>query len=123
MMVSTRSSIFWFWDKAGKGPDPTDKCVLTTKHSHRKRRKDSKSKVAAKASRAHDQLICTVALLIAHRAAASNSLIVLENLRGMYEGWSKQKGVFGKGVRRKLYSAAIMKMSDRIWDAAGLCGG
>ena len=60
--------------------------------------------------------------MIAHWAAASNSLIVLENLRGMYEGWSKQKGVFGKGLRRKLYSVAIMKMSDKIWDAARLCG-
>ena len=99
-----------------------DKCVLTTKHSHKKRRKDSKSKAAAKASHAHDQLICTIIPLIAHWAAASNSLIVLENLRGMYEGWSKQKGVFGKGLRRKRYSAAIMKMSDKIWDAARLCG-
>ena len=48
-------------------------------------------------------------------------MIVLENLRGMFEGWSKQKGVFGRGLRRKLYSAAIMKMSDRIWDTARLC--
>ena len=99
-----------------------DKCVLTTKRSHKKRRKDSKSKAAARASHAHDQLICTIIPLIAHWAAASNSLIVLENLLGMYEGWSKQKGVFGKGLQRKLYSAAIMKMSDKIWDAARLCG-
>ena len=99
-----------------------DKCVLTTKHSHKKRRKDSKSKAAAKASREHDQLICMIALLIGHWAAASNSLVILENLRGMYEGWSKQKGVFGRGLRRKLYSAAIMKMSDTIWDATRLLG-
>ena len=46
----------------------------------------------------------------------------MENLRGMFGGWSKQKGVFGKGLRRKLYSAAIMKMSGKIWDAARLCG-
>ena len=26
------------------------------------------------------------------------------------------------GLRRKLYSAAILKMSDTIWDAARLCG-
>ena len=98
-----------------------DKCVLTTKHSHKKQRKDSKPKAAAKASRAHYQHICTIALTIVYCVVASDSLIVLENLRGMFEGWSKQKGVFGRGLRRKMYSAAIMKMSDRIWDTAGLC--
>ena len=95
-----------------------DKCVLTTKHSHKKQRKDSKPKAVAKASRAHYQHICTIALTTVYWAAASNSLIVLENLRGIFEGWSKQKGVFGRGLRRKLYSAAIMKMSDIIWDTA-----
>ena len=95
-----------------------DKCVLTTKHSHTKQRKDSKPKTAAKASHVHYQRICTIALTIVYWAVASDSLIVLENLRGMFEGWSKQKGVFGRGLRRKLYSAAIMKMSDKIWDTA-----
>ena len=98
------------------------KCVLIAKRGHKKRRRDSKSKAAAMASRAHDQLACTIALLIAHWAATSNSPVVLENLRGMFGGWPKQKGMFGKGLRRKPYSAAIMKMSGKIWDAARPCG-
>ena len=89
-----------------------DKCVLTTKHSHKKRRRDSKSKAAAKASRAHDQLICTIIPLIAHWAAAPNSLIVLENLRGMFEGWSKQKGMFGKGLRRGCPRLRVVSRSN-----------
>lgn len=44
------------------------------------------------------------------------------DLRSMLGGWSRQKGKFGRGMRRNLCSAAIMRTSDTVWSTAGLLG-
>ena len=96
-------------------------CITATKHSHSKR-KDAKKGRVGQRSRAYEHQIHVVALCIVQWALATNSLLVLENLRGMYAGWSKQKGKFSKGVRRKLYSSCIMKISDTIYSKARFMG-
>ena len=113
--------------KAGKKREAKEmgqkmsECITTTKHSHSKR-KDAKKGRVGQTSRAYEHQIHVVALCIIQWALATNSLLVLENLRGMYAGWSKQKGKFSKGVRRKLYSSGIMKISDIIYDKAQFMG-
>ena len=108
--------------EAAKVKEQMDRCILNTKRGHGKRRKDSKSGVAAKKARVHENAVHIIALLIATWALKTDSLLVLENPRGMFEGWSKQKGKFGRGMRRKMYSVAIMKTSHMIWQKARLLG-
>ena len=96
-------------------------CITATKHNHSKRKDAKKGRVGQK-SRAYEHQIHVVALCIIQWALATNSLLVLENLRGMYVGWAKQKGKFSKATRRKLYSSGIMKISDIIYDTARFMG-
>ena len=109
-------------EEAARVKERMDMCVLDATRDHKKSRRDSKKDGAAKKSRSYECAIHVAALLIATWALKTDSLLVLENLRGMFEGWSKKKGKFGRGARRKIYSAAIMKMSGIIYDKARLLG-
>ena len=97
------------------------RCVTSIQHSHSKRKDDKKAGVG-KAVRAYEHQIHVMAICIVQWAQATDALLVLENLRGMYAGWSRQKGKFSKGMRRKLYSSGIMKISDIIYAKARLAG-
>ena len=54
-------------------------------------------------------------LFIVSWAQVTGALLGLEDLRGMSGGWMRENKRFGKGMRRKLYSAAMLKLSDMIW--------
>ena len=97
------------------------RCIKDPKHSH-KQRKDSKKGLVTKRTRTYEHQIHIVALCIIQWALATNSLLVLENLRGMHRSWSKQKGKFAKGLRRRFYSASMMKISDILYSKAPFAG-
>ena len=97
------------------------RCIRDSHRSH-KQHKDIKKRLVTRRTRTYEHQIHVVALCIVQWALATNSLLVLENLRGMHAGWSRQKGRFSKGLRRRLYSACIMKISDTIFSKARLMG-
>ena len=114
--------------KAGKKEEAArikkmmDRCVRDTERTHTKGRDHSKVREAAKASRRHEQALHLAALLIVSIAYQTGALLALEDLRGMPKGWLKSEKGFGRGLRRKLYSAAMLKLSDMIWYKARFLG-
>lgn len=99
-----------------------DRCVRDTERTHSRRRDHSKVREAAKASRRHDQALHLVALLIVSVAYQTGALLALEDLGGMPKGWLKHEKGFGRGLRRKLYSASMLKLSGMIWYKARFLG-
>ena len=76
---------------------------------------DNKAKQAkvTKAVKSLDHAMHVVAVLITMLAAERGAILVLEGLTGMAGGWTRQ-GRFGKPLRRKLHSAAMMKLQGYI---------
>ena len=98
------------------------KCIVKVKRDHAKRRVDPKKSKVSRKTRIYEHHIHVVTLCIVQWALETDALLVLENLRGMYTGWSKTKGRFGRAARRKLYSAGIMKISDILYNKARFNG-
>ncbi len=85
---------------------------------------DSKMREVSRASRHLENVMHVVSLFVVGWAVATGSTIALEDLRNMPRGWMRENKRFGRGMRRKLYSAAMLKMSDMIgykarWAGAG----
>ncbi|MBI1657893.1 MAG: transposase [Thaumarchaeota archaeon] len=84
----------------------------------------SKMREVVRASRRLENTMHVVSLFVVSWAIATNGIIALENLRNMPRGWMRSNKRFGRGMRRKLYSACMLKMSDMIgykarWNGAG----
>ena len=75
---------------------------------------NAKMRGAARASRNLENTLHLVSLFIVSWAAATGSVIALEDLRNMASGWMRENKRFGRGMRRRLYSAAMLKLSDMI---------
>ena len=76
---------------------------------------NTKMNEAARASRRLMHMMHIVSLFVVIWAEAANALVGLENLHDMSSGWMRESKLFGKGMRRKLYSAAMLKMSEMVW--------
>ena len=74
---------------------------------------NSKMREAARASRHLENVLHLVSLFIVGWAVATGSLVVLEDLRNMPGGWGRG-GKFGRSMRWKLHSAAMLKISGMI---------
>ncbi len=107
--------------KAAKIKKEMDKCVLYTQHNHTKSTKNAKKRRVSKAIRRHEHALNVIALCIAQWAAQSGCLLMLENLTGISYGWQKG-GKFGRGMRRRLYSAMMKKASSLIYEKSRFLG-
>ena len=83
---------------------------------------NTKMRGAARASRNLENTLHLVSLFIVSYAAATGSIIALEDLRNMASGWIRENKKFGRGMRRRLYSAAMLKLSDMIYYKARWAG-
>ena len=83
---------------------------------------NSKMRAVAKATRNLEYKMHVVSCFVVCYAQATDALISLEDLRNMSAGWMRSNKRFGKGMRRRLYSAAMLKMSDMIWYKARWSG-
>ena len=75
---------------------------------------NSKMREVSRAANNLENTLHLVSLFVVSWAAATGSVVVLEDLRNMANGWMRENKRFGRGMRRKLYSAAMLKLSDMI---------
>ena len=76
---------------------------------------NTKMNEAARASRRLMHVMHIMSLFVVSWAEATNALVGLEDLRGMSGGWMRESKKFGRGMRRKLYSSAMLALSDMVW--------
>ena len=81
----------------------------------------AKQRNVTKAVRSLDHALHAAAIVIVMMAASRGAVIVLEDLTGMADGWIKG-GRFGRPLRRKLGSAAMLKFQRYVREKAAWAG-
>ncbi len=107
--------------KAAEVKTRMNKCILKVQHNHTESTKNAKKRQMSKTMRHHEHALNVIALCIAQWAAQSGCLLVLEKLTGISYGWQKG-GKFGRGMRRRLYSAMMKKASKLIYEKSRFLG-
>ena len=76
---------------------------------------NTKMNEAARASRHLMHMMHIVSLFVVSWARATDALVGLEDLHDMSSGWMRESKLFGKGMRRKMYSSAMLALSEMVW--------
>ena len=82
-------------------------------HGIQKTNNEAKKHRVSQATKTLDHTLHAVSIVIVMMALRNNAVLVLEDLTNISDGWGKH-GRFGKSLRRKLYSAAMLKLQQYI---------
>ncbi len=74
---------------------------------------EAKKRRVTQATKTLDHTLHAASIVIVMMALRNNAVLVLEDLTNISDGWGKH-GRFGKSLRRKLYSAAMLKLQQYI---------